>query len=400
MPDEVSSDLTFAFRVLNDPEPNAAALADGRIFITSGMLALAENEAQLVVVLGHEIAHVTEEHLLQALRQQRYGALGRTSSILGSVGRIAGALGGDSTRGIAEAAGESVGVLGGILSLKYGREQEREADLIGVEIAMANGFDPREGAVLFERMHELFGSPSPPMAALSSHPRSDTRATGIREVISGDLNGRFTTMQAAGELATGSGSFDRVTSGLRRDASIQLADRLDRYDLALRGLESAQKSRPTDPRLLWAMGRIYRQTRRGEDSLDIAKEFLLRSAEVDQRQLFPAIYRDLAYLHATAANDFEAAAESLRTYVEKYIRKHGSYPDDLEAIYDHLVLFGDAEWVAPSPSTASVGLTVLQKPYIAPVWRTPDGSTTSDTDWIRNLMGSGVGQAANLQANQ
>ena len=378
VPDEASSGLSFSVRVSADHRPNAFALPDGRIFVSSGLLTFVENEAQLAVVLGHEIAHVVEGHTLDSIRKQRSSE--KRNKIIGTA---AGAMIANAVTAIPQG--------------KYSREQEKEADLIGAEIAMANGFDPQAGVSLFEKLHRLYGrrqrgirsmapggpatgldSGLPVSMALNSHPRADARAKGIKALISGNLGNRFTSMQSAGELSTGSGRFERVTSGLRRDASILLAERIDRYDLALEGLESVQRVRPNDPKLLWAMGRIYRLAGRTPEHLDKARKLLMQAAEEDRRQLFPAIHRDLAYLHATRADDFEAAAESLKTYVLGHIGKHGSYPADLEATYDHLALFGESEWTAPAPDSGETDPLVQKRAYVAPVWRTPGGHTAAD----------------------
>ena len=415
VPEEASSGLSFSFRVLADHRPNAFALPDGRIFVSSGLLAFVENEAQLAVVLGHEIAHVVEGHTVDSIRKQRSSQ--KRNKIVGAAagaalgGLLGGKKGGASEAAIGAVAGAAAGAIianavTAILQGKYNREQEQEADLIGAEIAMANGFDPQAGVSLFEKLHRLYGrrqrgirsmAPGGPAAgldrglpismALNSHPRADARARGIKALISGDLGNRFTSMQSAGELSTGSGRFERVTSGLRRDASILLAERIDRYDLALEGLESVQKVRPNDPKLLWAMGRIYRLAGRTPEHLDKARELLMQAAEEDRRWLFPAIHRDLAYLHATRADDFEAAAGSLKTYVLGYIRKHGSYPKDLEVAYDHLALFGESAWTAPAPDSGATNPLVRKQAYVAPVWRTPGGEAAADASWLGAVAG-------------
>ena len=424
VPEEASSGLSFSFRVLADHRPNAFALPDGRIFVSSGLLAFVENEAQLAVVLGHEIAHVVEGHTLDSIRKQR--SSDKRNKIIGTAAGAAlgGILGGKKGGAAQAAAGAAIGAAAGamianavtaILQGKYSREQEKESDLIGAEIAMANGFNPQAGVSLFEKLHRLYGrrqrgirsmapggpatglgSGLPVSMALNSHPRADARAQGIKALISGDLGSRFTSMQSAGELSTGSGRFERVTSGLRRDASILLAERIDRYDLALEGLESVQKVRPNDPKLLWAMGRIYRLAGRTAEHLDKARELLMQAAEEDRRQLFPAIHRDLAYLHATRADDFEAAAESLKMYVLGHIRKHGSYPEDLEVTYDHLALFGESEWTAPAPDSGETDPLVQKRAYVAPVWRTPGGHTAADASWLGAVAGESQ-QAFDLQ---
>ena len=79
VPPDSPASTTFSFRVVQDIYPNASALPDGRIYLTTGMLAHVENEAQLAMVLGHEIGHVIEEHALESLRRRR--------SVVSSAGR-------------------------------------------------------------------------------------------------------------------------------------------------------------------------------------------------------------------------------------------------------------------------------------------------------------------------
>ena len=93
-PPDTPASTTFSFRVVEDICPNAAALPGGRIYLTTGMLAHVENEAQLAMVLGYEIGHVIEEHALESLRRRRSGQ--RRNKIVGAAAGAAlgGLLGG------------------------------------------------------------------------------------------------------------------------------------------------------------------------------------------------------------------------------------------------------------------------------------------------------------------
>ena len=412
VPKDAPASLSFSFRVLNDHRANALALPDGRIFVTSGLLMFVENEAQLAIVLGHEIAHVIEAHALEATRRNRKSntrnkVIGvATGAALG--GLIGGKKGGAGQAAAGAAAGAALGALisagvNAILQGNYSREQEREADLIGTRIAMEGGFDPQAGVDLFQNLHRSYSrrgrrirrsDPGGPVdniksslaisMTLNGHPRANSRAASIRSLIAGDLRKQIEDMESTVGLSTGSGRFERMTSGLRRDASILLAERSDRYDLALSGLESVVDVRPNDPRLLWAMGRIYRLSGRTSEHLDKALGLLSRAIDADHRQLYPAIYRDLAYVHATRKDDFAEAAENLKKYVLQYIWKHGTYPSDLELVYDHLTLFGDPSWKAPiSGETAPA---VQTRSYTAQVWRTPAGDLGSAGSMVNLMM--------------
>ncbi len=144
VPPDTPASTTFSFRVVQDIYPNAAALLDGRIYLTTGMLAHVENEAQLAMVLGHEIGHVIEEHALESLRRQRSGQ--RRNKIVGLLG---GKKGGAEAAVQGAAAGAAAGTLAAmainsIIRSQYSKEQEKEADLIGTRLAPARGFDPDE----------------------------------------------------------------------------------------------------------------------------------------------------------------------------------------------------------------------------------------------------------------
>ena len=156
----------FTFRVLDSPVVNAFALPGGYVYVTRGLMAHVNNEAQLAVVLGHEIAHVAARHASQQAAKQQFTQLGL----------IAGAIGGE----LAGVPGGSILQLGGqaaqLLSLKYSRDNERESDRLGVEYAALNGYATNEASDFFEsleRIQEQGGQSLPTWQ--SSHPDPGAR---------------------------------------------------------------------------------------------------------------------------------------------------------------------------------------------------------------------------------
>jgi predicted Zn-dependent protease len=137
----------FTFRVLDSDVINAFALPGGFNYVTRGLLAHVENEAQLAVVLGHEIGHVVRQHQSRAAFEQQRAQLGL----------IAGAVIGQGVLG--GAAAENILGLGsqaaGLLFLKYGRGDERESDALGVEYASMAGYDASQGAAFFNVLDRL-----------------------------------------------------------------------------------------------------------------------------------------------------------------------------------------------------------------------------------------------------
>lgn len=157
--------------VFDSPEINAFALPGGHIGVYAGILPVAANAAGLAAVLGHEVGHVIAEHsnkrVSQALIAQ--GAMGLASVALGQnphSDMILGALG----------LGTQVGVL-----LPYGRDQESEADRIGLELMARAGYDPSEAVTFWGRMKQSASGEPPEF--LSTHPATDKRIAQLKSLL-------------------------------------------------------------------------------------------------------------------------------------------------------------------------------------------------------------------------
>ncbi len=164
----------FYFRLLDSPVVNAFALPGGYIYVTRGLLSHLDNEAQLAVVLGHEIGHVAARHASQRALQQQ----------IGQIALIGGAIAGQHFLGIP--GGDILGIGGmaaQMLFLSYGREAERESDRLGVEYASMQKYKAAEGAQFFvslQRMSAQSGQSIPNWQ--STHPDPAERATSIPEL--------------------------------------------------------------------------------------------------------------------------------------------------------------------------------------------------------------------------
>jgi predicted Zn-dependent protease len=159
--------------VLNSPVVNAFALPGGYVYVTRGLLIHLQNEAQLAVVLGHEIAHVAARHSArQALKAQA-----------SQLGLIATAILGSQVLGDAEAMRQVMGLGSGAIQLlltKYSRDAEREADRLGVRYAATRGYEAAEAAHFFDslsRIGEKEGVRLPSWQ--STHPDPGERETAV-----------------------------------------------------------------------------------------------------------------------------------------------------------------------------------------------------------------------------
>jgi predicted Zn-dependent protease len=163
-------DVEYTFHVVDLPEPNAFALPGGHIYVSRGLLALTNSEDELANVIGHEIAHVAARH--QAQRDTRSTGIG----VLATVGTIAAAVAGSGEA--AQAMGQlSQAAAAGLLA-SYGRDQEREADSIGQDIAAKAGWNPSGmGAFLrtLGRETELRTGEKERRSFLDSHPTTPER---------------------------------------------------------------------------------------------------------------------------------------------------------------------------------------------------------------------------------
>lgn len=149
--------LDWEVVVFDDEAINAFAMPGGKVGVFTGILRVADTPDALAAVLGHEIAHLTEDHVMERARRQS-----RTDALV--------LLGGAATgmRGAARDAGAV------FLTLPFGRKQESEADIVGLEYMAKAGYDPRAAMYLWKNMASNRGRNRPP-EFLSTHPSDDQR---------------------------------------------------------------------------------------------------------------------------------------------------------------------------------------------------------------------------------
>jgi hypothetical protein len=158
----------YSFDVVNLKEINAFALPGGPMFLHRGMIEAARTEGEVAGVMAHELSHVVLRHgTVQATKGQKFQ--------IGAVaGQILGAIVGGTTGDIISQ-GSQFGL--GAYFLKYSREYEREADLLGAQIMARAGYDPRQMANMFQTIQKQGGSRGPEW--LSSHPDPGNRYEAI-----------------------------------------------------------------------------------------------------------------------------------------------------------------------------------------------------------------------------
>jgi predicted Zn-dependent protease len=156
--------------VFDDESVNAFALPGGKIGVYTGLLDVAESQDQLATVIGHEVGHVQARHANERVSTNTLAEVGTQV-----VATISGSAGPQRDRALAALGlGVQVGVL-----LPFGRSQEQEADLIGLDLMAQAGFDPEASITLWQNMASRAETAPPEL--LSTHPASGTRIEALQE---------------------------------------------------------------------------------------------------------------------------------------------------------------------------------------------------------------------------
>ncbi|MEQ9478058.1 MAG: M48 family metallopeptidase [Algiphilus sp.] len=151
----------WAVAVFDDPEPNAFALPGGYIGVHSGLLQVADNDAQIAAVIGHEVGHVLARHGNERMTQKLGIRIGLV--LFGLLSDV------ESEQFLRMLGlGAQVGI-----ALPFSRHHEREADLMGLHLMTAAGYAPEESAAFWRNMAALGGEQPP--ALLSTHPNHEDR---------------------------------------------------------------------------------------------------------------------------------------------------------------------------------------------------------------------------------
>lgn len=214
--------LTWTFTVLDSTEINAFALPGGFVYVTRGIMAYLDSEAELAGVIGHEIGHVTARHgARQATRQQTAGIGVLLATVLGVV--VEGATGLKGTSDLVSKVSQTA-AQGYVAS--YSREQESQADELGAEYLVRNHYNPQNMVDVIKvlKNQERFaadmakaeGKPAPSGPNwLASHPSNDKRLADIT-----DIAARYTGHYADNQRERYLGVIDGMTFGDSREQGV------------------------------------------------------------------------------------------------------------------------------------------------------------------------------------
>ncbi|WP_082768825.1 beta-barrel assembly-enhancing protease [Paraglaciecola hydrolytica] len=164
----------FTFFLLNSPDINAFAFFGGHVGVHSGLIFNAKNESELASVLAHEVSHVTQRHIARSIEERQKSAPLQIASMLGGILlAMANPEAGMAAISAGSAASQQA-------SINYTRQNEKEADRIGIRILAQAGFDPNGASGFFSTLTEKSRLKSAPMAFLMTHPMPESRVADAR----------------------------------------------------------------------------------------------------------------------------------------------------------------------------------------------------------------------------
>lgn len=194
-------DLPWSFEVVDSGILNAFALPGGKVFISRGLMIRMTNEAQLAAVLGHEIGHVTAQHIGQQMSRQKL--------IVAGAGVLQGAAGATVGESWSKWAGVIGGAGGKLYLLKFGRDQESQSDSLGLRYMTKHGYDPQGMIQLMEILAAAGGGG---MEILQTHPLSETRIQRIKS----EIRERYAHTQGSNQFSLHADRFQPILAALKR----------------------------------------------------------------------------------------------------------------------------------------------------------------------------------------
>ena len=243
-PNETGS-LKLQFFVIRDPMVNAFAFPSGHIYVTIGLLARLQNEAQLAFILGHEAAHVTYQHSLETSRNRKIQVVAAHVVDL--------MLFGTSLAYIPFSASIA----------SYSRSQEDEADKVGLAAAANAGYDTAAALQIFQVMNETKDANALKGSIFADHPTNDSRQRNMRELV----EDKEIVLKADAE--TGEDRYSLIKAGLMQK-NIELKLRERQYELTIDAADLALSHYPEDPALYYFRGEARRLM--GADAKGAARE--------------------------------------------------------------------------------------------------------------------------------
>lgn len=369
VPDD--SEKLYAFKVFVDPIPQAYTLSTGTVLISTGMISLLENEAQLTYVLAHELAHVYKDHWRMKVmlpfaeaeynkRQEQkrmfwagviaLAGAGVGAAIDGKNGALVGAVSG-AVAGYAISSYYSKK-----MSLDWNVAQENEADDFALKATLQKSYDIKEVPRLYAAMAQVSTKDARvQLGFLGDKSRIKERTEYAQKLIDGALQAPYQEALRANKIKGMGPEFNLIMSELKRDNGIE-AFYHDMFQMARTNLQQSVMLRSDDPIAAYFYGRVMKQVGRTKEDLDLAQQSLMKAVSLDTRHEIPEVqlHRALMLMDSKDGSTNADAIAALKNYIVAYgqkrqigSRNYAFVPPNIDVLYSYLRLLGDKTWTAP-----------------------------------------------------
>jgi tetratricopeptide (TPR) repeat protein len=372
----VNSPNLYSFKIVLDPIPRAEAFSTGTVVVSTGLISMLDNEAQLAYVLGHEIAHIEKDHgydiirmsvLEPALNQEKEESAAKKKALFIAGVTVAAAAVGGKAGGVNVGTLAAAGALAGsaVASNFIFRDHttvtswpdvyENEADEAALGYILAQSYDVREAPKLYARLETAVArDPRLGLGFVADETRMKARSARIQELLSGSMKADIEIKLKAGGLVGSSGEFNLIMASLKRDNGIVAID-YDLFAMARDNLEEAVNLRSNDARAQLYLGKVISLTARNEEDRQEAERHFLKSIQYDgKRGAYPDPHLEYALYLIGQNGDKAEIRKELLSYIALYQRQHGgSLPTNMPILYDYLTLVGETNWYAAPVSVIS-----------------------------------------------
>ncbi|MDI7259024.1 MAG: M48 family metalloprotease [Thermodesulfobacteriota bacterium] len=292
----------FKFYLINGTEPNAYAIPGGHIFLTTGILVLAENEQEVAGVLSHEISHVMARHVAQMIERSKRLNIASMAAIV--AGLLLG--GGKASEAVVTTAMATAEALG----LKYTREMEVEADQNSLHYMIKTGYDPNGLITFMNKIYKLSLTSGPRIPTyLSTHPAIEDRISLMGNLLQAG--------QKAMEPFKTSGNFRKYQAKAfveERDAHV-----------AINHFQSLVDSNPREVEAHYGLGLAYQKMGRLDKSIEAFQyAHSLAPNDID-------VLRELGIV-SFLSGKLDQAVRNLEA-IPSLSRAGGNWSDDLSGLY-------------------------------------------------------------------
>jgi len=365
------SEKLYAFKVFKEPIPQAYTLSTGTVLISTGMMSLLENEAQLTYVLAHELAHVYKDHwrmkVMLPFAEAEYNKRQEQKRMFwAGVLALAGASMGAAIDGKTGALiGAASGAVAGYaissyyskkMSLDWNVAQENEADDFALKATLQKSYDIKEVPRLYAAMTQVSTKDARvQLGFLGDKSRIKERTEYAQKLIDGALQAPYQDALRANKIKGMGPEFNLIMSELKRDNGID-AFYHDMFQMARTNLQQSVMLRSDDPIAAYYYGRVMKQVGRTKEDLDLAQQSLLKAVSLDTRHEIPEVqlHRALMLMDSKDGSTNADAVAALKNYIVAYGQKRETsnrnfkyVPPNIDVLYSYMRLLGDKTWTAP-----------------------------------------------------